>query len=343
MNSHGLALMFIRHLGAARECGYNRRPLRPIRESSVEFENYSSFWNKQAATEEGAFAGVDGSASEDIVRMTGEWTANQVRQALQLDGSQSVVELGCGVGRIGRELMHDCAKWTGTDISGAMLKVAKERLQDFSHTEFVELERTSLDMLQDASLDRAYSVAVLCHMDKEDLYLYLQELHRILKDGGMAYIETWNLSHPMGWKRWEFEVANWARSDHSKRKDVARNQFCAPDELRLYLEHAGFDVISLYDDSAWNQATVAKGLSPEELASQQERMARLRPELEHSQLWSTLFGELLDVIYGVVPPQTMLEALEQREPSIEVDVYRKYLLALWRQGEAHWGPAPTKS
>ena len=168
----------------------------------MDFETYQSFWNHQAATPEGALAGVDGSASETVVRQTGAWTARQVRTALGLDGSQHVLELGCGVGRIGRELVDLCASWHGVDISSAMLKVAAERLDGRPGVTLSELNRTELPMVANRSLDAAYSVAVVCHMDKEDLFLYLLELARALKPGGIAYLETWNLAHAMGWRRW---------------------------------------------------------------------------------------------------------------------------------------------
>jgi ubiquinone/menaquinone biosynthesis C-methylase UbiE len=306
----------------------------------MEFESYSSFWNQQAATPEAALAAVDGSASEAIVRRTGEWTARQVRTALDLQSNHKLLELGCGVGRIGRELAPHCESWSGTDISQAMLDVAQQRLGGFDNVQFNLLEATRLDMFERRHFDRAYTVAVLCHMDKEDLFLYLEELARVLDSGGMMYAETWNLAHPMGWKRWRFEVNNWRRADQTKRKNVARNQFCTPDELELYLHEAGFKVLRMWTDSPWIQVVAGNGLDAERVESERKRLDAARDTIVYSRQWGELFGELLDVIYGVTPPGKMLTALSGRTENDEVVLFRDYLLALWKQGEAYWGPAP---
>ncbi len=48
-------------------------------------------------------------------------------------------------------------------------------------------------MFAAASFDKAYAVAVLIHLDKEDVFLYLREVARILRPGGLLYVDTWNL------------------------------------------------------------------------------------------------------------------------------------------------------
>jgi SAM-dependent methyltransferase len=238
----------------------------------MEFESYKQFWNDKAATPESALAAVDGSASEEVVQITGRFTARQVATALELRPEDRILELGCGVGRIGRELAPHCTHWTGVDISERMIAHARDRLGHLGNPEFHQLERTRLDGVADGSLTKAYSVAVLCHMDKEDLYLYLQELHRTVRPGGLIYVETWNLAHPIGWKRWEYEVAHWRRSEQKQRKDVARNQFCTPDEFELYVRHAGFQPLASYADSPWVQI-VAGRLSTARVARHRRRLA----------------------------------------------------------------------
>ena len=304
----------------------------------MEFESYGSFWNHQAATPEGALAGVDGSASEETVRMTGRWAARQVSRALGLDGSQRVLELGCGVGRIGRELVDNCRAWHGVDISQSMLSVAAERLAGAESAEFSLLKQTSLDMIADESLDAAYSVAVLCHIDKEDLYLYLEELNRCVADGGLIYVETWNLAHPMGWRRWDFEVNAWRDADQQKRKNVSRNQFCVPEEFHLYLEKAGWEIVRSWSDSPWIQVVAGKGLDEDRLAAERSRLDACADGVVYSARFSELFGRLLDVIYGLAQPQALFDDLTGDDP--ETRMFRAYLVALWRQGEAHWGPPP---
>jgi SAM-dependent methyltransferase len=303
----------------------------------MEFESYKQFWDDKAATPESALAAVDGSASEEVVQITGRFTARQVATALDLQPGDRVLELGCGVGRIGRELAPHCEHWTGVDISEKMIAHASERLGHLGNTDFHQLDRTRLDMLGDDSLTKAYSVAVLCHMDKEDLYLYLQELYRAVRPGGLIYVETWNLAHPIGWKRWEYEVANWRRSDQKQRKDVARNQFCTPDEFQLYCRQAGFQVLACYDDSPWVQVVAGHSLEDTEVARQHRRLAEEAAVVAYSPLFGRLFELTVDVIYGVIHPRELVAVLDEHADQPEVPVFRPFVESMWKAQPERWG------
>jgi SAM-dependent methyltransferase len=304
------------------------------------FANYKSFWDHKAATAAGAMAAVDGSGDESVLRATGAYSARQVAAALELGPGDRVLELGCGVARIGRELAPQVGFWQGVDISSNMLGVARERLATFPNTALAALERTSLSMLADASFDKAYSVAVFIHMDKEDLFLYLAELRRVLRPGGRLYFDVWNLAHPIGWKRFDYEVRQHVGADPSQRKDVARNQFSTPQEIGIYLRQAGFDTVLLLDDSPQIQAValVPGGEDGRELAL---RLAREQGRIAYSPRWSRLFERLLEVIYEGAHPRPLYDELDPAVPDPEIPAFRAWLRAFWRQGEARWGAAPV--
>lgn len=302
--------------------------------------SYKEHWNRRARSPEDAVAAVDGSSSEDILRHTGRWTATQVRAALDVQAGDRVLELGCGVGRIGRELAAHCGRWIGTDISENMITHAQARLADLPNVAFHQLMRTSLDMIEDGSVDKAYSIAVFCHMDKEDLYLYLQELNRVLRPNGLIFVETWNLSHPVGWRRWLYEPRAWSRADQSRRKDVARNQFCTPEEFALYVTHAGFEMLATYHASQSVQIVAGKQLSEEEARAQKARLEKHKDAIAYSPLYAELFGKFVEVIFGRLKAGEMLEFIDALGDQPEVDLYRPYLLSLWRKNAELWGPAP---
>lgn len=306
----------------------------------MDFDSYGSFWNHQAATPEGAMAAVDGSGDETIVRRTGAWTANQVRHALLLEPTDRVLELGCGIGRIGRELLGQCAAWTGTDISAHMLAVAQQRLAEFNNFRLIELDRTSLEAIPDADVDKAYAVAVFCHLDKEDVFLYLEELRRVLRSGGLLLIETWNLGHPVGWKRWELEVRNWSKSDQSERKNIARNQFCTPDELSLYVKQAGLTELMRLHNSPWLQIIATHGSDTATSQARTEQLAAQLDQIEYSSLWTHLFDATLNVKHGSLHPRDLLAEIDELDDTVAASMYRNYVLGLWRQDTGRWGSLP---
>ncbi|MEE8339217.1 MAG: class I SAM-dependent methyltransferase [Xanthomonadales bacterium] len=307
----------------------------------MEIVSYKDFWNRQASSAQAAISAVDGSQSEEVVQHTGRWSAAQVCAALDIGKNDLVLELGCGVGRIGRELAPRCKHWTGVDISENMIEHARDRLVTCDNVNFHRLDRNSLDMLEDESIDKAYSIAVFCHMDKEDLYLYMQELNRVVRPGGTIFVETWNLSHPVGWRRWAYEPLVWSRADHSQRKDVARNQFCTAEEFELYVTHAGFEILANFNDSQSVQIVAGKRLEADQKASELARIATNRDAIAYSALYAELFAQSVDVLFGKMAASDMLAYIDQLGDVSEAQLFRPYLLSLWQKNAEVWGEVPA--
>ena len=303
-------------------------------------KNYKSFWNEKASTPSGAFVAVDGSTNEETARLTGTYSAHQVCAALDLQPGDRVLELGCGVGRIGREIAPRVAHWEGTDISSNMIAVARERLQEHANIGFTELSRSNLQPLADASFDKAYCVAVFIHMDKEDFYLYLEDLARVLKPGGLLYFDVWNMSSTVGWRRYAFEIEQHRAADHALRKDVARNQFSCPEEVRIFLDRAGYDLTLLLADSPWVQAIAVRRGSSANLEMLKQRAQSVSARVAYSPLWTELFDGILDVAMGKVEPRRMWEALADDGRGEEIPMFREWFLGMWKGNEQAWGPAP---
>ena len=221
------------------------------------------------------------------------------------------------------------------DISGEMIRYAGERLADFENIELQTLSRSSLEMFENDSFDKVYSVAVLCHMDKEDLFLYLEELRRVLKPGGLLYVDTWNLANPTGWKRWEYEVRFWQKSDQSQRKDIARNQFCMPGELELYARRAGLDLLACYDDSHWLQLVAAK--QPGDPEAERRRLAAVKDQIVYSQLFVDMFAKTCEVIYGETHPREILAFIDGHADTREAELFAPFIRGLWESQADHWG------
>jgi SAM-dependent methyltransferase len=303
--------------------------------------NYRAVWDRRSADDLAALEAVDNSGSESVARATGARAARVVATAVDLEDRDVILELGCGAARIGRELIGQCGQWIGVDISPNMVKAAARRLTGHDNARLEVLERTSLAMIDSDSVDKAYSVAVLCHMDKEDLFLYLREFARILKPGGLAYVETWNLADPVGWERWRYEVNYWDRCDHSQRKDVARNQFCVAEELQLYAERAGLDVLACFRDSPWLQLVLGRDLSADQREAHRLRLAEQCSQIAYTPLFGQLFLDCIRVIYGDLHPKAALRKLEAMPPSEEVSLYHTHIQGLWEQDPDRYGPAPA--
>ena len=308
----------------------------------MDFRDYKSFWNDKAATPTGARIAVDGSTDERTLRLTGAFSAAQARAALDLQPGDRVFELGCGVGRIGRELAGEVARWHGLDISENMLGVARERLHGIGDAHFDALTGSNLAMLPDASFDKGYCVAVFIHMDKEDMVLYLREVARVLRPGGLFYFDHWNLAHPVGWKRFEFEVAQAARVPPGQRKDVARNQFCVPEELVAYVRGVGLEPLLVIGDSPNAQIVARKpDGDADAAASVHARLQRVAPQVDYGRQWTDYFEAILEAEASGTAPARLLALLDARPADDGVaEMFRAWIAGLWRLRPA-WGPLPA--
>ncbi|TAJ21288.1 MAG: class I SAM-dependent methyltransferase [Planctomycetota bacterium] len=209
---------------------------------SLGASDYKSVWNAIASVREHAFELVDESTSEEALVRSGQQLAPHVVQGLGISRDDVVLEIGCGVARLGREVAPHAREYWGLDVSENMLAIARERCAHLPNARFVAGNGADLAGLPDSFADVVYCHAVLIHMDKEDLYSYLVDARRVLKPGGLFYFDVWNLAHPVGWLRWQVE-----RTLYRSKADrpLHRNQFSTAAELRAMLRVAGWEVLHL--------------------------------------------------------------------------------------------------
>ncbi len=307
----------------------------------MDFNDYKAFWNDKAATPEGARIAVDGSHDEAILRLTGAFTATQVRAALDLCPSDHVFELGCGVGRIGREIAGEVASWQGLDIAENMLAVAAQRLAGVGRCGFHALSGPALPMLADGSMDKGYSVAVLFHMDKEDLVLYLREVARVLRPGGLFYFDHWNLLHPVGWRRFMLEVEQAARQPAGRRKDVARNQFSTAQELQLYARAMGLAPVLVLQGSPCVQLVLCKpGGAPGAEEAEEARLAAVAGRIDYGRQWTAYFEAIvIDEATGSPWREVVARLAPAAADDPVANMFRAWVAGVWRHRPA-WGPVP---
>lgn len=304
--------------------------------------NYKAFWDNKATSYTGALIAVDGSSDESAVIATGARSAKQVQAALNLGPNSHVLEIGCGVARIGLPLSERVGYWVGVDISENMVEVAKKRLAERGrkNVDAYAIFRPSLPF-SDATFDAIYSIAVFIHMDKEDFFLYLREIARVLKPGGKVFFDHWNLAHPVGFKRFLYEANFYDKhGDVSVRKDVARNQFTTPQEVDIYLRQVGLSPTVIMSDTPWVQALAVKGTA-EQVQAERVRIESIRDEINYGQAWTKYFDWVLPVVFEGVNPRDILQKLAL-EPEGEVrSMYETWLYSAWRANPAHYGEAPT--
>ena len=106
----------------------------------------------------------------------------------------SCIEIGCGAGRITKQLGQYFLNVTGTDVSQHQLDYARKHINSENVT--VTLTDGSHLPFADGTYDAAFSVHVFQHFEsRDDAYGIFQEIHRVLKENGslMVHLPLYNL------------------------------------------------------------------------------------------------------------------------------------------------------
>jgi len=95
----------------------------------------------------------------------------------------TILDIGCGNGRMSEFMAKDFKQVIGTDISGEMIRQAKKRLKDFENIELLENDGETLS-LPDNCVDLAFSFWVYQHIKtKQMVERNFAEAFRVLEPG----------------------------------------------------------------------------------------------------------------------------------------------------------------
>lgn len=163
--------------------------------------------------------------------------------------SDVVLDLGCGIGRIAKYVAPRCSHLWAVDVSSQMLAMASKRLADLHNISYVRCQETTFSGVPSESVDVAYAVLVLQHVEREDAFLLLEELHRVLRPGGRLIVTYPNLLS-------EVYLQGFISYAHAGAStEVTRARIYTPQEVERLLPAAGFDVeLDLVGSEIWANA-----------------------------------------------------------------------------------------
>lgn len=112
-----------------------------------------------------------------------------------IEPSDSILDIGCGNGRLYKFLQDkQCAvQYTGIDNSMELIRIAQA---EHSSAHFAVGDALALPYA-DNSFEKVMSLAVLHHITpRSNRQVFLNEVARVLKPGGTAFITVWNVHQP---------------------------------------------------------------------------------------------------------------------------------------------------
>lgn len=159
-----------------------------------------------------------------------------------LTPSSSVIDVGCGSGRLAVQLArHEALGYLGIDVVPALLDYARRRAgrPDFR---FINVDRIGIPAADD-STDIVCFFSVLTHLLHEESFVYLRETHRVLKPGGRVVFSFLEYETPIGWTVFEANL-DWVRTRVTASQI---NVFMPRSMIRLWARRLGFRIEVLRD------------------------------------------------------------------------------------------------
>jgi ubiquinone/menaquinone biosynthesis C-methylase UbiE len=226
----------------------NQTPNPAVAETPLRRDQYKAVWTKLSETEKSAKLHIGGFEEESKFEHEGIITRESLVSTIGIHPTDVVVEIGCGLGRVGKQLAPICRKWIGCDVSPHMLALAASRLAEFGNIELHEINGFDLHPLADEIADVVYSTVVFMHLEEWDRFSYILEAHRVLRPGGRIFVDNVNLCSDEGWA--VFEVH---RRLPPEQRPAHITKHSTLSELKTYLERARFREIHAREVGEWIQ------------------------------------------------------------------------------------------
>ena len=182
----------------------------------------------------------------------------------------TVLDLGCGNGRMAEIFLDSQIKYLGIDNSQKLIKIATQKFADKNNFHF---QIGDVINYSETRADLVLFVAVLHHIPGYELRLEtLKNIYNLLNENGLMVLSTWNLWQPKYWKYLAnlpikfFQYGILSLRDafvpwQSKIKSPhLRYVHCfTKKELKGLLKGCGFEIIDIYYDRKGKRTNFLNG------------------------------------------------------------------------------------
>ena len=196
-----------------------------------EVETYAKLWDERVKRH--------GAEREAIAESSQESLTRQFRLWLELAGNlgdKTILDAGCGYGRLMKDFSRYSKKVVGVDVSWEMLKAARKFLG-----EGFELHRGSITNLplKNSTFEMIICDRVLMHLTEGDMKCALLEFKRVLKPNGIILFSVpHELSSLSSWRALIFSVYTILLKASGRLKLIHPRRFSEV-KLRNILEEVG--------------------------------------------------------------------------------------------------------
>lgn len=196
------------------------------------FGTYKTIWDLAGITKSTAMDAILCDVKDENKFWSyGEKDAEKLK--IFVDKNSVVLDVGCGIGRVEKFLAKYCEDIHGVDVSGRMIRFARNELKECKNCFFHKTNGKDFSIFPDNKFDFVFSIITLQHLEKEDVYIYMEEMYRVLKPNGRVYLNFLNsLSDSV------FEV--FVNNAKSRSRHIARIRGYVEPEVDKMMKSVGF-------------------------------------------------------------------------------------------------------
>jgi ubiquinone/menaquinone biosynthesis C-methylase UbiE len=256
--------------------GLKHTPLEAVALQGETLDAHRDFWDRSARVDSRNAIAAD--TDEDSFRSSGRAEAEALGRFVR--PGDTVLDIGCGTGRVMEHVAPSCREVHGIDISQAMVEGGRARLAHLPNVAFHLGNGYDLAGFGDGSFDVVYSIVALQHMARPVAYNYLLESQRVLRQDGVLWFYVPNLLRDDGFAAFHHFSQPWFVAHPYPMN------FYTPQEVARLVVKAGFWLEDLNDElRVTARKTGVAGMSDQAaasagLADAAQRLARRNLELE---------------------------------------------------------------
>ena len=159
---------------------------------------------------------------------------------LGLKPGMSILDLGCGSGRLSSQLYQSMENldYTGIDIVKKLLEYAKSKAPNY---QFLLSQGLRLPIESD-SLDMICAFSLFTHLPHAETFIYLHESLRTLKPGGLLVFSFIEFAEPGHWHVFETTIESSINDSMTH-----TNVFIERNAIKLWAEKIGLELKGFVD------------------------------------------------------------------------------------------------
>lgn len=160
-----------------------------IRKTAQTFDEYGTSYS-QAVNDAIAFSGL---SVDFFTKVKAGYLIDLAAQQFGGLSNRSLLDVGCGIGNFHPLLAPHVGSLAGVDISDGSIEIARESNPGVAYMTYDGL-RLPYD---DATFDVAFTICVMHHVPPKQWPLFVSEMKRVLRPGGLAMVFEHNPRNPV--------------------------------------------------------------------------------------------------------------------------------------------------